>query len=355
MTDSEIDDDIAGGLTLALVDALLNEDGDAFDSLSELAADPDALHSAVLPDATKFADDPPADHSLPARAGNPDVGKPASKEVALAGPDGHELARLVREAKSQGIDTLADVVRDALKGYDGTGPLLDDNHLMQLADAIAGVNATADLLGRSRVRELAEKESVPFRTFAESPTLRIAPPEEALDYFRRLVPSLNLDPQRFGDYHRRQAFGVAASTNEVLTAKVQESIAKSVAGGMSTAEATGDVEGLLSASGCLPSNPQYSEMVFRTNAMDAYNQAYHEEGRDPELAGMFPAWQYLGVHDGRQGKDHEPHFGKFYPATASFAEVRGPRPWNCRCNSRWVDEGEWQELKSKGYQIETNW
>lgn len=321
----QVDSDVSAGLSLAIADALLAEDDDLFESLSALAADPEALATVTpgTPAAVEMADDTPAGS---ARAGN---SPPASKDVALAGPDGKDLARLVREAKADGVATLADVCRDALEGYPGTGPLLDDGHLLQLADALAGVNATADLLARSRVREQADRVAVPFRTFADQPAIRIAPPEVALDYFRGLVPSLDLDPERFGDFHRRQAFALAESTNEVLTGKVQDAIAAAIAEGKSTSEATNDVGGLLDAAGVSPANPQYAEMVFRTNAMDAYSQAYHEEGRNPDLRGQFPAWQYVGIDDHRAGKDHRPKFGKYYPAEASFAEVRGPRPFNC--------------------------
>lgn len=309
---------------------------------------------------------PPFADAGPARAGGP----PASGEVALAGADGRELARLIRQSKAEGVATLARLAGQAVRRFARAGgppTLFTDAERQELADALAGVLATADLLGRARVRELADDalthagahtlgdRAAPLRRFADSPGFRIEPPEAALDYFRGLVPEIGVDPGRFGESMRRRAFTLAESTDQVLTERVRESIARSLAEGRGSADAQHDVGQLLAAAGVDPGNPQYPEMVFRTNAMDAYQQAAYEEARHPDLRGVFPVWQYVGIADGRQGKDHEPKFDRFYPAEAAFADVRGPRPFNCRCSLRWVDAFEWDELKAKGARVETTW
>jgi len=71
------------------------------------------------------------------------------------------------------------------------------------------------------------------------------------------------------------------------------------------------------------------------------------------MAEMFPAWQYIGIRDGRQGKDHEPHFDKYYPSSAKFEQVRGPRVWNCRCCPAPISKYEWQRLQSSGVTLST--
>lgn len=62
---------------------------------------------------------------------------------------------------------------------------------------------------------------------------------------------------------------------------------------------------------------------------DAYHQGFAAELADPAMRELFPVWQYQIVDDDRTGDDHRPKGGLFYPATASFAEVRGPRIFNC--------------------------
>ncbi|MFO0937846.1 MAG: NUDIX domain-containing protein [Gemmataceae bacterium] len=110
--------------------------------------------------------------------------------------------------------------------------------------------------------------------------------------------------------------------------------------------------GFIVAQGIVTSN---CDMVFRTNAIDAYNTGADDERQDPDVAEAFPVWQYLGIEDGRQGKDHEPHFGKYYPASVTFNQVRGDRPFNCRCSQRVVSKREWGRLQAAGARVEEGW
>lgn len=291
-------------------------------------------------------------------------GPPASPEVALAGKDGAALARLVRTAKARGVKLLTDVVSSALASYRGSGPLLSDDDVSRLAEGYAAVNTYASLLGRTRVREMADRASSlgnlstfadePLSTFAE-PADALATPEAAVDYFLSLTPSLGIDPEREAGEQRRRAFTLAASTNDVLTRRVKEVVAKSLRENASAADSAAAIRRALDAAGVSARNPQYAEMVYRTNAMDAFQTGVYEEGRHPDVRDLFPAWQYLGIRDGRQGPDHEPKFDRYYPASAAFADVRGDRPYNCRCSLRWVDRFEWDDLRDKGARLETRW
>ena len=80
--------------------------------------------------------------------------------------------------------------------------------------------------------------------------------------------------------------------------------------------------------------------------MDALNVGVQEELQ--AASDDFPAWQYMGIRDGRQGEDHEPHFDHYYPTRVSFQQVRGPRVYNCRCTQRPVSKREWARLQSRG-------
>jgi SPP1 gp7 family putative phage head morphogenesis protein len=244
--------------------------------------------------------------------------------------------------------------------------LLDDGERAELADALASVLAFADLFGRARVRELAERAKAGPETFSDAepttfaadPPGIIAAPEAALEYFRSLVPSLGIDPGRWGDSLRRKAFTLAASTDETITGRVQQAIADAIAEGKSHRQAAADIDGLLDAAGVSASNPSYSAAVWRTNAADAYQTAAYEEMTHPDVADAFPAFEYLAITDSRARPTHAAKNGRIYPASASFAEVRGTDAGdvvNCRCSFRPLTAGQLARLEAEGRRVESEW
>jgi hypothetical protein len=291
-------------------------------------------------------------------------------EVALAGPDGKQAARLLGASKDAGARTLYYLARRAVARLldspnpQAAGHLFDADEYTALTDQLAKTNATANLLGRARVREKADQaehrhrgvltfsDDDCFCAFAEAPPPLA--PTQAVDYFKSLVPSLAVEPARFGPLLRREAFTLAAKTDELMLDRVKNVIADALQTGRQSS-AVPDIEDILTRAGVSPKNPQYAEMVFRTNCMESYNVGAQEELRSPDMMEMFPAWQYLGIRDGRQGKDHEPHFDHYYPNSAAFGEVRGPRVFNCRCSFRAVDKYEWADLQAKGATVQTSW
>lgn len=284
-------------------------------------------------------------------------------EVALAGADGAALAKLVGQSKAYGVKVMAQVVGAAVRRYRGFGPLLTHTELTRVGDAIAAVNSTADLLGRTRAREKADRltvwkgadapPDVPFATFADAPPGVLVSPEAAVDFFMSRRPELGIDQRRYGQTQRATAFTLARSANVYLTSRVQGIIGEAMRANRSTADAQRAIGAALASAGVAPSNPQYSEMVFRTNAMDSFQTGMFEEGH--KEADAFPCWQYLIVDDERTGEDHRPKGNKYYPRTASFSEVRGDRPFNCRCSLKWVDSDEWERAKGEGHRVEESW
>ncbi len=263
---------------------------------------------------------------------------------------------------------MAEVTESAVKRLLASGKhasatrLLDDAETKRLADTLASVTATAELLARVRVRERQQRaigakglhkhgDDQPFFVFGGQPIAPL-PPSEALAYFRGLVPELGVDPKIFGPLHQRAAFTLAAATDDVLLRKVKAAITGQLATGTN---ATPDVQSILDSAGVSPRNPQYADMVTRTNAMDAYNTGAMKELQHPDVRDTFPVWKYLGIDDGRQGEDHEPHFDQYYPNSAAFAEVRGERVFNCRCTMAPVDRFEWAELQAKGAAVDPEW
>jgi hypothetical protein len=314
-----------------------------------------------------FADASPA----PAPHADDMKGAAKSGDVALAGKDGAKARELLRASQAAGVRKLAALcaesfpdVADAIARGRRPTRLFSDEQRQELAGVLAATNATADLLGRSRVRERQQRaeaagglhkhgDDQPFEAFAGE-TIALLPPDAAVEYFKALVPSLSIEPA-FAARHERQSFTLAATTEDVLLRKVKDTIAAALQGGASTREAGANIQDLLDKAGVSPKNPQYSEMVFRTNALDSLTTGTMREMRDPEVADTFPVWQYLGIDDERAGDDHRPKFGRYYPNDADFADVRGDRPYNCRCNPNPVDRFDWAERQASGARMETSW
>lgn len=301
-------------------------------------------------------------------------------EVALAGKDGTQAAKLLGKAKEAGTKSLYYVMLRAvnrlMRSDDPMAArrLFDADELITLADQLAATNATADLLGRSRVRERASQaerkqkgeqfaEDSFFVAFADPPPP--LPPTEAIEYFKGLVPDLAVKPETFGAMQRRRAFTMALKSDETMLKRVQSIIGEALESGQ-VSGATADIEEVLNRAGVTPANPQYSELVWRTNAMESYNVGAAAEMANPDMQDIFPCWEYLGIDDGRQGDDHAPNFctggpgnwvatPKYYSPAVTFAQVRGDRVWNCRCGFRPVDKYEWKELQAEGAKLESGW
>lgn len=172
-------------------------------------------------------------------------------------------------------------------------------------------------------------------------------PTAAVDYFRGLVPALGASPVRYGPRLDRYAFTLAAAADQSVLQRVQTAILRELERGD---RATPSVQAILDAAGLSPTNPQYAEMVVRTNLNDAYNQGAEAELGEGDMRERFPVWQYLGILDDRTGDDHRPKIGRYYPSTATFQEVRGNRVYNCRCSFAPVSR-----FLSDGLTVETEW
>lgn len=236
--------------------------------------------------------------------------------------------------------------------------LFTDEEREQLGQMLAATNATAELLGRARIRKRLEQEGRYAEKFAEDATdfacfddkpLHPLSPRRALEWFRRLIPGLRPDPERFEQ--QQQGFNLAVTTEETLLGRIKSIITRVLRTGEGVRAAPKMIEKILDNAGVTPKNPQYAEMCFRTNMMSAYNRGSHEEMQDPDVKDAFPVWRYVGIRDGRQGADHEPHFDRYYPNHVSFEEVRGPRAYNCRCTSIPIFHKKWRELQQRGAQV----
>ena len=333
----------------------------------------------------------------------------AEKLIALKGQELHAVDNLLDNASQVVLQVLNEVSKSAVERAVANRvvdvQLFNRQERNKLVDVFASITAMANLLGRVRVQEMLsnlakEDDEIPFSSHAETSPFAIfdfegmrrirgevyqgsiaaifdettgnvaggltippsgiipiggfdlVPPAAAIDYFTNLVPELSpINSHAFEALARRDGFTLAVTTEQTLLKKVQDALAEGLKGGTNSAF---DVQDILDDVGVTPKNPQYAEMVTRTNNMDAFNTGYEDEIRSPDVKDYFPVWQYLGIRDGRQGHDHEPHFDLYYPNTVTFAVIRGKRVYNCRCCPNAIDKYTWQDLQERGARVETN-
>jgi hypothetical protein len=284
------------------------------------------------------------------------------------------LVRYVDDAQDGFAEALQGVTESALKravvkpaaiAGDDSG-LFTDSETNRLANAIAGPLAVCELLGRARIRRaLAEAmESVATFNEPEDYTLRelikLLTPQSALDYFRRLIP-IRIGDALFGSLVTGQAFTIAATTSTTVRRAVARIITERMETGRQVRNAPREIQEILEAAGVAPKNPQYAEMVWRTNTMEAYRRGSWNEFNDPDVVAMFPVWQYSGIPDGRERMgplpdkpDHHRWFGKFFDRDVSFWDVRGNEirdVANCRCNFIPINKFKWASLQKQGAKL----
>jgi hypothetical protein len=292
----------------------------------------------------------------------------SGKDIALAGYDGQKAETLLANSKAYGIAELEKIVGAALARYSDNplalmklSRLLTHDEVVQLADVFAAINSTAELLGRARVRrkqDAAEKkhtsfsEDTDFSCFDEG--IHPLAPMQALDYFKKLIPRLGIDPERWGQLQERHAFTLAVATEGELLTKIKDAIIKRLETGKDIRGAKVEIKGLMDDAGVSHRNPVYSELIWRTNAMDSYNAGWSRELAEPDVAEAFPVWRYANPNDNRSRPTHAARAGKYYAAGVPFAEVRGLDVGDivfCRCTGIPIFRDEWLALQANGATI----
>ena len=298
-------------------------------------------------------------------------------EVALPGQDGEKADALLQHSKKSGVKVLSELTWEAARRLLRSGlvpsyhgGLFNEEETRQLAFELRRVIAPADLLGRSRIRlrqahaeKYHEDEPTDFTVFKEPARIGPMEPEQALAYFKKLVPTLGTDPRHWGPLMERQAFTMAEATSLTLLKKVQDVIAKHLEKGSPLPKHSKQaIEDILEEAGVSPKNSGYGEAVFRTNMMEAYRAGAQREFSDPDLRTAFPVWRYIGISDGRERQgplpkyaDHHRWFGKYFDRAVPFVAVRGTEAKdvvNCRCDFVGVPRRRWEKLKQAGAQLE---
>lgn len=216
---------------------------------------------------------------------HPGGSAPIEDMFALPGADGARAIELLRRAKDEGEAELLAVANQAIRrlasdpDWITTTTLFSDEELERLQNAFSATVAAADLLGRSRIIAIANREREGVQTFSDgeyngfevfADPIPPQPPRSAVEYFRSLIPSLNIDPSRYGPGLMRQAFTLAYATDQTLLQRVKGVILNYLRGrrdriapiaGMRANDVvptgTEAIQKLLDDAGVSPRSPQY--------------------------------------------------------------------------------------------------
>lgn len=176
-------------------------------------------------------------------------------------------------------------------------------------------------------------------------------PTAALRFFDALRPSGPIETAGLEEQlllFQDEAFSLAISADETLLNRASSLLRQSLDEGATTVN-----QSILSLErlGVTSKNPQYADMVFRTNINRSYNQGYYDQvAGNPEIREDFPVWEYDAIEDIRLRPEHRANLTQgidgtqFYPANVTFEVARGPNPFNCRCRLlRWLHVTEARE------------
>lgn len=262
-----------------------------------------------------------------------------------------EIVELLRSHLSQ----------QAKRGALGSNEPFSGHAQQKLAALLEGLIAKSELAGAATVRtrqlqRLQANDIVKANTFTEQPAWTIL---TAYEWFKSLFPTDSLNKSLFEMNITGRAFMLAVTTEQIILRKVHASILYALEHGASRWEGAAGIDKILKDAGIV-ARRGYADLVFRTNALEAYRTGGWGEYQKPVYKDFFPVWRYVGIDDGRQRKgplprpDHNRWFRKYFPRNVSFFDVRGHGPENvanCRCGFTPIYDGEWKRLQFGGARL----
>jgi len=249
-----------------------------------------------------------------------------------------EINRLA--ARSSGgllaiLERLTEAV--ATKDWQRKGVAVGD-----LADALRGVRAEADIRGRRRT--LIQADMVKARAKGAATLVghmpRVPFVEAAEDIVSR-EPRLAqgwLEVQRL--YGTERGFALARSSDLAITGRVQDYIAAAIKAGASLPKSEAIIAGIGDWTSA------YAAQVFQTNIASAYTAGRFAQVEDPDVAHAIGAFRYTTAGDIDVRDNHAAADGMIAaPGDPVWTKMRPPAGFNCRCG---LDLMSWPELRRMG-------
>ena len=251
-----------------------------------------------------------------------------------------ELAEFLNRSAASFASAMARLAKAAAgdSRYDSGAAIVD------LTDLISETMTLADLHGRRRAllefdaasHAAGAQSAPPAATFAASPIVPSVPFESAVQDLLTREPRLAETYQEVAELYRtRHAFAAARSSSRIVTAKVQEAIAKAVREGKALASAEAAVAEVGDWSRA------YAETVYRTNVATAYSAGRIRQAFDPAIGQVMIAFERRATGDRDTRPHHQAASGLLAAKTDPVWDMAMiPSGYGCRCQIRLVSRFE---------------
>lgn len=149
-------------------------------------------------------------------------------------------------------------------------------------------------------------------------------------------------------YSAERVFAMALSVSKKLTERVQSAIADILSSGKGLPQAEGAIM-KMAAEESHDFARAYAATVYRTNVNSSYTEGRFQQTKDPEVAAVIKAFEYVGVDDqgtrrGRPedyGANHKAAFGLIASTEDPvWHRCKPPNGYQCRCGVIFVSKFE---------------
>lgn len=173
--------------------------------------------------------------------------------------------------------------------------------------------------------------------------------DEAIAFFRDLVPVTDDEWEALTQAAREQAFTVAGVTQLDVVTQVWESIEKALSDATDFEDFVSEVgDALESAWQGSVANPGWRiETIFRTNVQKSYSRGRYKQATDPDTVEDRPYWMFDAVMDNRTTDTCEACDGTIRPADDSWWSTHTP-PLHFNCRSTLITLTEEQAAAMGG-------
>lgn len=249
-----------------------------------------------------------------------------------------------------------DAIMDMARAYYGKGQPIPEARA-HLTDIIRETMILADLNARKRIFMEYDAALDGVARFAE--VTDSSPLAPSLTFDEAVKDLLTREPRLASSaaevsrlYSREHVFAMARSAELAITKRVQEIMSKATVSGAPAQEAMTAIEE------AAPYGRAYADVVFRTNASNAYNNGRLEQASDPDLADVVVGLKYMGLQDAFTRPNHSAGFGTIAATDDPFWSThKPPLGYNCRCGLDFVSRfeaermGLWKDGKLTPYYV----
>ena len=174
------------------------------------------------------------------------------------------------------------------------------------------------------------------------------PFDEAIEYFKHLLPMKEQEFYAIADEAKAMAFTVSALAQEEAIADAFRLVQRAIEQGQSLGEFKKEFERRMAAHG-VGLTDSYIETVYRTNIQRAYNVGRYRQMTMPGVVKARPYWQYDAVNDSRTRPTHRAMDGRVYPADDPVWDTwYPPNGFRCRCRVNTLSE---RQVKRLGLEV----